>query len=83
VSPISITWAPLQLGPGTINATSGNFGTTFFDITSPTGIVAISSGGVTTVQGAISSTAIPEPSTFAILGAGLVGLGFIARKRKP
>lgn len=43
-----------------------------------------SNGGDLTLQGTITTTSqlIPEPATFGMLGAALVGLGFIARKRK-
>ena len=84
VSPITVNWVPLQLGPGTTNATTGNFGTTFFQITSTSGIVAPNTGnplGVTTVQGNVSSSAAPEPATFGLIGASLFSLGFLRRKQ--
>lgn len=82
-SNVSVSWLPLQIGPGGNNATSGDFGTTFFTISSPTPIVDPTTNlGVQTISGVIDSTATPEPSTFGMLGAALVGLGFFARKRK-
>lgn len=86
VSNVSITWSPLQLGPGTSNASSGNFGSTFFTISNPTLIVAPNSGtppGDTTVQGTVnSSTGVPEPTTMLLVGCGLVGLGLVGNKRR-
>jgi hypothetical protein len=43
-STITLTWQPLQLGPGASNATSGNFGPTSFQTTVETKIVNPSSG---------------------------------------
>ncbi len=84
VSQINITWAPLQLGPGTSGVLTGDFGGTKFIITSPTGIVAPNSGtlvGQTTVQGYVDAVnPIPEPSTLGMLGVALLGLGFLRRK---
>ena len=44
----------------------------------------ISDASNTSVQGLITDNdnAVPEPATFGMLGAALVGLGFFARKRK-
>jgi hypothetical protein len=84
-STIIVTWAPLVLGPGATNAAFGNFGTTTFQTTNPTIIVAPNSGSVdgrTTVQGLVNSSAIPEPMTFVLIGAGLVGLGVYRRKAR-
>src|ERR1700722_6825082 len=53
-STITLNWQPLQLGPGTSNATSGNFGSTFFQTVGQTKIGNPLSGaqiGSTTVQG--------------------------------
>jgi len=84
VSQITITWAPLVLGPGTVNALTGNFGPTFFATTSFTAVVAPNSGtppGQSTVQGFINTTAIPEPGTLSVIGGGLLGLGLLRRKK--
>ena len=82
LSSIDIAWSPLQLGPGTTGATTGNFGSTFFQITSQTRIVAPNSGaevGSTTVQGNLGAT--PEPATFGLLGGALVAIGMFRRKK--
>lgn len=85
LSGLTINWAPLQLGPGTSNANSGTFGTTYFTTTTFTAIVFPQSGeapGETTVQGYVGSSAIPEPVTMVLIGSGLLGLGFIRRRAK-
>lgn len=83
-STITLNWLPLQLGPGASNATSGNFGPTSFQTTVQTKIVNPLSGaqiGSTTVQGFISSSAIPEPATLSLVGGALLGLGLLRRKK--
>jgi hypothetical protein len=86
-STVQINWtAPpgLKIGPGTTEALTGSFGTTSFDLVSPTSlIVAPNSGtpaGDTTIQGQIGGNA-PEPATFAMIGGGLLGLGLVKRKK--
>jgi len=81
-SEIFLIWSPLQLGPGTSNAASGNFGPTFFNKQLRTDIVAPNSGspaGDTTLQGFVDST--PEPATFSLIGGALLGLAFLRRKK--
>jgi hypothetical protein len=83
-STITLNWQPLQLGPGTSNATSGNFGSTFFQTVAQTKIVNPLSGaqiGSTTVQGNINSSAIPEPATLSLVGGALLGFGLLRRKK--
>ena len=79
-SGIVVTWAPVQLGPG------GLFNTTYFLITNPTGIVAPNSGspaGDTTVQGYVSAiSGVPEPTTLFLMGAGLLGLAGLGRRKR-
>jgi hypothetical protein len=86
MSRITINWAPLVLGPGTVNASFGNFGRTIFTTTVFTSIPAPNSGpalpgGVVTVQGFVTS-GVPEPATGAIVGLSLIGLAFLRRKAK-
>jgi len=74
----------MQLGTGTNNATSGNFGPTFFTITPFSIIVNPTSGaqsGSTTLQGTISSNAVPEPITLSLVGSGLLAIGLFRRKK--
>lgn len=82
-STLTLNWQPLQLGPGTNNATSGNFGPTSFQTTVQTKIVNPRSGaeiGSTTVQGRIDSSAIPEPATLSLVGGALLGFGLLRRR---
>jgi PEP-CTERM motif len=83
-STITLNWLPLQLGPGTSNAISGNFGPTFFQTTVQTKIVNPLSGaqiGSTTVQGFINSSAVPEPGTLSLVGGALLGFSLLRRKK--
>jgi hypothetical protein len=85
-STITIDWStlsqpPTQLGPGTFNTLTGNFGPTIFTVNATTGIVAPNSGdvpGESTVQGSIAST--PEPATFTLIGGSLIALASVRRK---
>jgi PEP-CTERM motif len=82
---IAINWLPLTLGPGTANASGGtDFGTTSFSITSPTVIGPNTNGGVSSVLGTATSSAVnpvPEPATLGLVGCSLLGLGMLRRKR--
>ena len=84
VSQVTVTWAPLQLGPGVSNALTGSFGPTTFSTTVFTGIVAPNSGevpGQSTVQGFVTSSEVPEPATVSLFGGALLGLGLWSRRR--
>lgn len=85
-SSVQVSWTPTQLGTGTNNALSGNFGTDYFTYPS-SGLTLIvapnSNGGDTTIQGIVNdTTASPEPATMALAGSLLIGLAALARKRR-
>lgn len=52
-----------------------------FHTLSFTGTVNLNTADVTTFVDQVSVTAVPEASTLALLGAGLVGLGLVRRRR--
>jgi hypothetical protein len=87
-STITISWSPLEIGPGTSDALTGSFGLTYFEIPTSTEIVAPNSGsnvGQATVEGDIDSgpaiSSVPEPGLTSLIGAGLIGLGMLLRGR--
>ena len=62
--------------------TSFSIGTTAYTVPNTTGIPPSTSlGGQASIQGFATSTTVPEPSTMFLLGAGLIGVGFSARKK--
>jgi hypothetical protein len=85
-STVEVDWqTPGTIGPGTLNALTGNFGNTAFDMISSTTLIgAPNSGSVpgnSTVSGQLISPA-PEPATFVLIGGPLVGLGLRGRKMR-
>jgi hypothetical protein len=82
-SSVLLFWSPIQLGPGTSNASSGSFGSTDFRIVAFTSIVAPNSGtppGLSTVNGLVNSADVPEPATLGMVGGVLIALGMLRRR---
>jgi hypothetical protein len=83
-STVQVNWqSPTSIGPGTLNALTGDFSSTVFSMVSPITLInAPNSGtpqGDTTVNGQVTSGA-PEPATFALIGGALFGLGLLRKK---
>lgn len=67
----------------TINGIKYDVASADFGLTGRVALVAPNTNnGMTTVQAAITGGAVPEPSTYALLGGGLVSLISIARRRR-
>jgi hypothetical protein len=77
VTEVQVNWQSTSIGAGTLNALTGNFGTTAFDLVSAT--TALNPGD-TTVSGQIVSST-PEPATFALFCGTLFGLGCLGGKK--
>ncbi len=66
--------------------TSFTIGSDIFTIAQPPGGFLVVSpnnnNGITTINGAVTQSGAPEPSTMLLLGGGFISLAFLKRKRR-
>lgn len=69
---IVVSWSP---------TTSPAVGNQIFTIFTPTALVPpTTTAGETTIQGQVTPT-VPEPASMLLMGAGLLGLGFVSKRK--
>ena len=86
INTLQILWGATQVGYLTTSGTMALTPETITFTATEAGKLSFAQGGAPTQQGSILAnvqlaSATPEPGTFAILGAGLIGLGLLRRRK--